>query len=177
MITNRLHRHLTETVLEALGHFRVVVVTGARQVGKSTLARAVLKQHPGTYLTLDRPDILERAESDPLGLVGSAPDGLMVLDEVQLVPDLLRAVKLAVDRDERPGAFLLTGSANLLRMRSVTETLAGRAAYVELGSLSLGERFGQSAPRTIDRAFSSPTAEEFLGGFTADDTSGGSQAG
>lgn len=157
-----LHRHLTDTVLELLDEFRVVVVTGARQVGKSTLARSVLDQRPGTYLTLDRPDVRERATSDPLGLVAGGTTGLTVIDEIQLVPDLLRSVKLAVDRDERPGAFLLTGSSNLLRMSAVSETLAGRAAYVELGPLSLTERLGQPLPHTIENAFTAPTAEAFL---------------
>lgn len=167
-----LRRHLTGSVLESLDHFRVVVVTGARQVGKSTLARSVLRRLPGEYLTLDRPEILERAQTDPLGLVTSAGGGLTVIDEIQLAPDLMRAVKLAVDRDERPGAFLLTGSSNLLRMRSVSETLAGRAAYIELGPLSLAERLGQPAPDTIDRAFSATSAEEFASHLASDDSDG-----
>ncbi|MDP2233028.1 MAG: AAA family ATPase [Actinomycetota bacterium] len=159
-----LHRHLTDVVHALLDEFRVVVVTGARQVGKSTLARAVLDRRPGAYVTLDLPDALERAIADPLGLVDAqrSHGGLTVIDEVQLAPQLLRAVKLAVDRDERPGAFLLTGSANLLRMRTVSETLAGRAAYVELGPLTLTERLGQPPPRTIDDAFGASTAEEFV---------------
>lgn len=172
-----LARHLADPVLESLDHFRVVVVTGARQVGKSTLARAVLRHRTGAYLTLDRPEILERAHTDPLGLVMSAPGGLTVIDEVQLAPELMRAVKLAVDRDERPGGFLLTGSSNLLRMRTVSETLAGRAAYVELGPLSLAERFGQPAPRTIDHAFSAASVEEFLAGLPHDDTGDDTGAG
>ncbi len=149
-------------MLDLLDQFRVVVVTGARQVGKSTLARAVLAQRPGTYLTLDRPDVRERATVDPLGLVADDAAGLTVIDEVQLVPELLRAVKLAVDRDERPGAFLLTGSSNLLRMRNVSETLAGRAAYVELGPLTMAERLGQPLPHAIEDAFAARSAEEFL---------------
>lgn len=162
-----LPRHLTETVLDLLGEFRVVVVTGARQVGKSTLARAVLRQRPGGYLTLDQPDVRERAIADPLGLVSSTGDGLTVIDEVQLAPELLRAVKLAVDRDGRPGAFLLTGSANLLRMRDVSESLAGRAAYVELGPLTLSETTGAPPPRTTDAAFDSSSADAFLSALPA----------
>lgn len=157
-----LPRHLAGVVDGLLDAFRVVVVTGARQVGKSTLARAVLERRPGSYLTLDRPDVLERATRDPLSIAEAHACGLTVIDEVQLAPDLLRTVKLAVDQDERPGAFLLTGSANLLRMSAVTESLAGRAAYVELGPLTLSERLCTPLPRTLDAAFASRTAEEFL---------------
>ncbi|PKQ16386.1 MAG: hypothetical protein CVT67_05400 [Actinobacteria bacterium HGW-Actinobacteria-7] len=164
MVATRPHipRHLTAVVDRLLQDFRVVVITGPRQVGKSTLAQAVLRGRPGTYLTLDQPDIRERALADPTGLVNAGNEGTTVIDEVQLAPELLRAVKLAVDRDERPGAFLLTGSANLLRMRDVSETLAGRAAYVELPPLTLSERVGLPAPLSIDAAFTAPSAEEFL---------------
>lgn len=170
-MTATLHRHFTDVVHALLDEFRVVVVTGARQVGKSTLARAVLDLRPGAYVTLDRPDALERAIADPLGLVDAQAShgGPTVIDEVQLAPELLRAVKLAVDRDERPGAFLLTGSTNLLRMRTVSETLAGRAAYIELGPLTLTERLGQPLPRTIDDAFGTSTPEEFLSRLVAAD--------
>ncbi len=167
MRARKVRRHLTENVLDLLDQFRVVVITGARQVGKSTLAQAVLAQRPGTYLTLDRPDVLERATVDPLGLVGGDTGGLTVIDEIQLAPELMRSVKLAVDRDERPGAFLLTGSSNLLRMRTVSETLAGRAAYVELGPLTLSERLGQPLPGVIEDAFASAGVGEFVAGLSA----------
>jgi hypothetical protein len=164
MITPRTHlpRHLAAVVDRLLKSFRVVVITGPRQVGKSTLARSILRGRPGTYLTLDQPDIRERALADPLGLVTANTEGTTVIDEVQLAPELLRSVKLAVDRDERAGAFLLTGSANLLRMRDVSETLAGRAAYLELAPLTLSERTCTPAPTTIEEAFCSSTAEVFL---------------
>ncbi len=158
----QLPRHLTSVVNRLLGEFRVVVITGPRQVGKSTLAKAVLRERPGTYLTLDQPDVRERALADPLGLVTASSEGTTVIDEVQLAPEILRSVKLAVDRDERPGAFLLTGSANLLRMRDVSESLAGRAAYLELAPLTLSERVGLPAPTAIEEAFAAPTTDAFL---------------
>ena len=133
-----LPRHATEAVVKRLATFRVVVVTGARQVGKSTLARLVLDRLGGDYLTLDDPLTLSQATSDPDGLVANAR-GLTVVDEVQRAPDLLRAVKLLVDRDPAPGRFLLTGSANLLAMRTVTESLAGRAAFPDHHSFSAAE--------------------------------------
>lgn len=162
MVAPLLQRHLADSIAGLLDHFRVVVVTGARQVGKSTLARDVLQHRDGSYLTLDTPETLERALADPVGLAQSHTGTLTVIDEVQLAPELMRAVKLAVDRDERPGSFLLTGSANLLRMRSVSESLAGRAAYVELGPLLLTERLGLPASNHLERAFAASSAKEFV---------------
>lgn len=138
------------------------MVSGARQVGKSTLARMVLERTPGVYVTLDDPETLTRAAADPAGLVASGRDGLLVIDEVQRVPDLLRAVKMEVDRDSRPGRFLLTGSANILEMRTVTESLAGRAAWVDLGPLTWSEVAGRPRPTVLDAAFSANDARELL---------------
>ncbi len=160
MTTDLLPRHAGDIVVKRLGAFRVVVVTGARQVGKSTLARLVVEQLGGTYLTLDDPLTLSEAVRDADGLVASA-GGLTVIDEVQRAPDVLRAVKLSVDRDPTPGRFLLTGSANLLGMRTVTESLAGRAAYLELLPLSWSEMAGKTRPRAVDDAFSADSAEQF----------------
>ena len=159
-------RHATSAVLWRLGFFRVVVVTGARQVGKSTLARQVLDQIGGTYLTLDEPATLAMASSDPDGLVAEA-HGLTVIDEVHRAPDLLRAVKLSVDRDQRPGRFLLIGSANLLSMRTVTESLAGRAGYLELLPLAWSEIMRAPPPTTIDAAFAAVSAGELLSALPA----------
>lgn len=106
-----------------------VVVTGARQTGKSTLARDLT---PGKrrYFSLDDLDVVDIARSDPDSLVGGTEP--VTLDEVQREPDLLLAVKRAIDRRRAPGQFLLTGSANLLLMRRISESLAGRASYLTL---------------------------------------------
>jgi predicted AAA+ superfamily ATPase len=117
-----------------------VVVTGARQTGKSTLAEHLV---PGqrTYRSLDDLDALDAARRDPEVLVGgTAP---VTLDEVQREPDLLRTVKRAIDRNRQPGRFLLTGSANLLLMRRVSESLAGRASYLTLWPMTRREQLGQ----------------------------------
>ena len=131
-------------VLDAgLGVMPVVVVLGARQTGKTTLARA----HPGLadrpYLTLDDLAVRLQAEADPEALVSRAPT--LVLDEVQRVSNLLIAIKRAVDGDRprRPGRFVLTGSANLLMLKRIGESLAGRASYVTLWPLTLGELAGE----------------------------------
>src|SRR5690348_5916311 len=96
-----------------------VVVTGARQTGKSTLAEHLV---PGErhYASLDDLDVLDLARRDPEGLLGA--ERPIILDEVQHEPGLLRAVKRAIDRNRKPGRFLLTGSANLLLMRQVSES-------------------------------------------------------
>jgi len=116
-----------------------VVVMGARQTGKSTLAdeSAPRKRR---YVSLDDLDALDAARHDPLALVGGKTP--VTLDEVQRVPDLLATVKREIDRHRRPGQFLLTGSANLLLMRQVAETLAGRASYLSLWPMSRREQLG-----------------------------------
>ena len=116
-----------------------VVVTGARQTGKSTLAQELT---PGSrrFFTLDDLDVLDAARRDPEALVGGSQP--VTIDEVQREPDLLHAVKLAIDRQRQPGQFLLTGSANLLLMRQVSESLAGRASYLTLWPMTRREQRG-----------------------------------
>src|SRR5437667_5178806 len=124
-----LPRAVTGSLKDRLRVMPAVVVTGARQTGKSTLA---LDLAPGgrRYLSLDDLDVVDAARRDPDVLVGGTQP--VTLDEVQREPDLLHAVKRAIDRRRTPGQFLLTGSANLPRMRQVSESLAGRASYLTL---------------------------------------------
>lgn len=116
-----------------------VVVTGARQTGKSTLAERLV---PGRrqYRSLDDFDVLDAARRDPEALVGGVEP--VTFDEVQREPGLLLAVKRAIDRQRAPGRFLLTGSANLLLMRQVSESLAGRASYLALWPMTRREQRG-----------------------------------
>ena len=117
----------------------VAVVTGARQTGKSTLV-GQLAGDDRRYITLDDLDARSAAREDPeLLLAGEQP---VTLDEVQREPELMNAVKRAVDRRRRPGQFLLTGSANLLLMRRVSESLAGRASYLNLWPMTRREQRG-----------------------------------
>ena len=126
----------------ALVTMPVVVLMGARQTGKSTLARVPPRADRRSYVTLDDFDVLEQARTSPSDLVRRAP--LLTLDEVQREPGVLLAVKAVVDEDHPrcPGRFLLTGSANLLLMAGVSETLAGRATYVPLWPLARREQLG-----------------------------------
>ena len=117
-----------------------VVVTGARQTGKSTLVQGLAPAAGRRYLSLDDLDVLDAARRDPEALVGGEEP--VTLDEVQRAPDLLYAVKRAIDRRRRPGRFVLTGSANLLLMRRVSESLAGRASYLTLWPMTRREQQG-----------------------------------
>jgi uncharacterized protein len=131
-----------ESVRRALGVSPVVVVMGARQTGKSTLVRSLPALEGYPYLTLDDLDLREAARSSPDDLVRRAPR--LILDEVQREADLVLAIKRAVD-EQRPrqrGRFVLTGSANLLLMSRVSETLAGRATYVTLWPMTRREQLG-----------------------------------
>lgn len=120
----------------------VVVLLGARQTGKTTLVRASAPLARRPYLTLDDFDLRTQAEADPEAVLERAP--ALVLDEVQRARSLLIAVKRAVDRDRprKPGRFVLTGSANLLMLERIGETLAGRAVYVTLWPFTRRERHG-----------------------------------
>jgi uncharacterized protein len=139
-----LPRLLAAPLQEALASAPVVVLTGARQTGKSTLATMNPQGAGRRYLTLDELDVLALAQRDPDALVSGGER--LTLDEVQRAPGLLLAVKRAVDRSRQPGRFLLTGSADLLLMRRVSETLAGRAAYLVLGPMTPAELRGHPDP-------------------------------
>ena len=145
MNTNRLlPRFASASVERALRVMPVTVLTGARQTGKSTLAR----MHPiGTdrsYFTLDDYGVLEQAQHEPDALAARAVQ--ITLDEVQRVPHVLLAIKRLVDEDRVAGRFLLTGSANLLLMKEVGETLAGRASYLTLWPMTRREQRGLARP-------------------------------
>lgn len=132
-------RRASATVIEALGDTRVVLVLGARQVGKSTMCSQIAKEHhPATTYTLDDLATRNAAQRDPTGFVAGL-DGPAVIDEIQRVPDLVLAIKDAVDRDTTAGRFLLTGSANLMSNRNVRDSLAGRMETVRLWPLAQAE--------------------------------------
>ena len=134
-----IERRLRPRVLEALSDTRVVVVLGARQVGKSTLVQQIAgADYPATVVTLDDQATRDAATDDPTGFIaGLRPP--IVIDEVQRAPDLLFAIKVRVDRDQIPGQFLLTGSANLLTAPRIADALTGRAEYLRLSPFSQGE--------------------------------------
>jgi hypothetical protein len=137
-----IRRHLTDLVLEALADTPVVLVNGARQTGKSTLVQSPdLAPAKRAYLTFDDPGVLAAARRDPNGFIAGLP-APVTLDEVQHVPELFPAIKAAVDRGREPGRFLLTGSANVLLLPKLSESLAGRMEMLTLWPFSHGELNG-----------------------------------
>ena len=134
-----LPRLVVPSLSQRLRVMPAVVVTGARQTGKSTLAHELTPANR-RFLSLDDLDVLDLARRDPDALLTG--DRHITLDEVQREPDLLHAVKRAIDRRREPGRFLLTGSANLLLMQRVSESLAGRASYLTLWPMTRSEQSG-----------------------------------
>jgi uncharacterized protein len=135
-------RYAQPLVLEALADTRVVFVAGARQVGKSTLAKTIIRSgHPAQEFSLDNRATREAALADPDGFLADL-HGPVFIDEIQRAPDLLLAIKDAVDRDRAPGRFLLTGSANVRTARRVKDALTGRMETISLWPLSQSEIHG-----------------------------------
>jgi len=136
---------------EALAASPVVLLHGPRQCGKTTLARGLGEDDGRQYVTLDDAATLAAVETDPRGFVLDL-EGPITIDEVQRVPELFIAIKQAVDRDRRPGRFLLTGSANALFVPAAADSLAGRMEIIRLHPLSEVE-IGRHQPGFLDRVF------------------------
>lgn len=136
-----LPRALAPQVADALRSHPVVVLIGGRQTGKTTLVRHIAGAERRTYQTLDDLDAIELARDRPDDLL--ARGERLTIDEVQRLPELLLAIKRAVDTSRRAGSFLLTGSANLLLMSGVADSLAGRAIYLTLSPMTTTEKDGQ----------------------------------
>jgi uncharacterized protein len=134
-----IERAIIPRLLTALGDTPAVMLVGPRQAGKSTLVQGLAAgPHPARYLSLDDLGTLEAARRDPVGLVES-PDSPLVIDEIQRAPELLLPIKAAIDRDRRPGRFVLTGSAQVMLLPTVSESLAGRVEVHTLWPFSQAE--------------------------------------
>ena len=142
-------RNLEPALLEALSDSPVVFLNGARQTGKSTLVRGISKG--ARYLTFDDGEVLAAAKGDPRGFLAGL-DGPVILDEVQRVPELFLPLKAEVDRDRKPGRFLLTGSANAMVLPRLSDALTGRMEVLTLWPLSQGE-IGRRREGLIDLLF------------------------
>ncbi len=129
-------RWIEKRIREELADTRVVLLAGPRQAGKTTLAKKVATEQ-ASFLTLDDTTVLNAAKSDPVGFIRGLDRA--TIDEIQRAPELLLAIKRSVDEDPRPGRFLLTGSANIMAIPQVADSLAGRMAIVDLLPLSVTE--------------------------------------
>ena len=162
-----IQRNLTAVLEEALSDTPVVLLHGARQTGKSTLARWMGEVvHPARYLSMDDAGVLAAAKSDPAGFLAGV-DRPVILDEVQRAPELFLAMKSEVDHDRRAGSFFLTGSGNVFLLPTLSESLAGRMEIATLWPFSQGELegmregfidavFSNNLPRQADRPLSRP---------------------
>lgn len=151
-------RYLTSTIKRAMTSFPVVLVTGARQTGKTTLLRTEFGESH-EYISLERPDIRNRALADPVGFFAQYTKPL-ILDEIQYAPELLHYIKELIEPERRPGWWLLTGSQNFSLMQGVSQTLAGRVAVLTLDPLSVRERLRQTqvTPETMLEQVFTPAA-------------------
>ena len=157
---NEYRRWQTESAKEALKLRRVVVVSGARQTGKTTLSRQILPK-TGDYRSLDDTDMLDFALSDPKGFVMNKSK-TMVIDEIQKAPKLVPEIKQIVDKNNRPGQYLLTGSTNILTLPAISDSLAGRVKYMRLRPLTVGETLKKS-PVFLERAFNRDFPDRITG--------------
>ena len=144
-------RFAESRLLEALSDTPVVLIHGPRQCGKTTLARRVGAAHGYSYFSFDDAVAVAAARADPAGFVADLPDKT-ILDEVQRAPELFTALKTAVDRDRTPGRFILTGSANVLLVPKLADSLAGRLEILRLHPLAQCE-ISRRLPDFLDRLF------------------------
>jgi uncharacterized protein len=152
-----IHRDAERRLQELASWLRVVIVNGPRQSGKTTLLRMFQERTTATYVTLDDAFQLAQARDDPATFVAQGPSPL-IIDEVQRGGDeLIRAVKILVDQRQDRGQFILSGSARFLTVPTLSESLAGRAGFIDLWPLSLAERTGAPA-NFADRVFGDPTS-------------------
>lgn len=143
-------RIITQPLKAALDDSPVVLINGARQTGKTTLVQALEEER--VYLTFDDASILSAAKDDPAGFLAGFT-GPVTLDEIQHTPELFPAIKATVDRKRTPGRFLLTGSANILLLPRLAESLAGRMEILTLWPLAQAEIEGWSDGNLLDRLF------------------------
>ena len=133
-------RWIGSSIRSAIKTFPVVVISGARQVGKSTFLQNEFPDYK--YISLDDFSVLQQAKSDPSSLwIGTER---VILDEAQKAPEIFSAIKLSVDKTQRKMRFLISGSSNLLLMKGISETLAGRAVYFEMLPMSFSEMYGEN---------------------------------
>jgi predicted AAA+ superfamily ATPase len=144
-------RWQVECAKEALKEHRVASISGARQTGKTTLAKQVAGKN-GVFRSLDSKAMIAAAKEEPSEFIKN-DKGTMIIDEIQKVPQLMNEIKLAVDENRRMGQYLLTGSANIQTVATISDSLAGRITHIRLRPFTIGEMLGKK-PDFLKRAFS-----------------------
>ena len=134
-----IERKMSKKIVEALNNFRIVMLNGPRQSGKTTLVKSIAKDKNMNYITLDEADKLSFAQSDPENFIDYYAKSPLVIDEIQFAPELIAYLKIRVDENNNKGQFLLTGSADFMRMHQITESLAGRMVRYKLLPLANAE--------------------------------------
>ncbi len=157
MSTSEIPRHAAARVTEALADTRIVTVEGPRQAGKSTLCTRIASTRGMRIVTLDDPMTQRSAAADPTGFVAGLGEAAFI-DELQRAPDLVLALKSEVDRDPRPGRFLVSGSANLLLAPRIGDSLAGRVERVPLRPFTQAEIAHTAVPRWLDELWEGAAA-------------------
>ena len=146
MTDNTLYPRFSETQLQdAVADTPVILIHGSRQCGKTTLAQSFGKERGYHYITFDDITQLQAAINDPIGFIQSLPEKV-ILDEIQRAPELFTSIKTSVDNNRKPGRFILTGSANILLLPKLSDSLAGRMEIIHLRPLAQAEIAGQTPP-------------------------------
>lgn len=144
-------RYSESSLREALQDTPVVLIHGSRQCGKTTLAQAIGKDEGHHYISFDDDNQLQAAKADPVGFIKSLPEKV-ILDEIQRTPELFTSIKASVDQNRKPGRFILTGSANVLLLPKLADSLAGRMEIIHLRPLAQCEIAGQK-PSFFEKLF------------------------
>ena len=148
-----INRYISSKLVTALNSFRIILLNGPRQAGKTTLVRSLSEKYGMDYLTLDDPAKLALAKQDPNNFLKFYASKPLIIDEIQFAPELIPYIKTRVDENNEKGQFLLTGSADFMRMHEITESLAGRMVRYNLYPLSQAE-IHASKKNSIDQLFS-----------------------
>ena len=151
------HRFTQEILRESLQDTPVVLIHGSRQCGKTTLAQLVGRELGYHYITFDDDNELQAAKADPIGFIQSLPEHT-TLDEIQRTPELFTAIKASVDQNRKPGRFILTGSANVLLLPQLADSLAGRMEIIHLRPLAQTEIAGLK-PTFLQQLFNANFSE------------------
>ena len=148
-----IERKLLPIILEMLKVFRIVAINGPRQSGKTTLQKLISKEKNIKYYTFDNQDTFNTATNDPMGFIRFIAKDNVAIDEVQMIPEVIPAIKMSVDENNRKGMFLLTGSSDMFKNSKIKESLAGRMASFNLFPLSYAEINGRDI-NMVDKLFS-----------------------